>query len=109
MTDKQVTNALSRLELLGVAQAAEILKTFGQLRCRLVKVHYSPAIPFRIGTPDQPLPEPVVQPHHELTFILEDAMFGGEVFAAVACNGLVVVRPFLWPGYEVLAGMRITT
>lgn len=99
---------LSRLEMLGVAQEAEILKRFGEQRCRVVRVNYVPAVPFQVSPVEEGVPIPKPQPC-ELTFLLEDAMFGGEVFAAVTCNGLVIIRPFLWPGYDTLAKMRITT
>lgn len=98
------------MELLGIAQELDVLKRFAQRRCRKVDVRYIPGMPYQVGflgddpkNEPHPLPEP-----YDLTFYLEDSMFGGEVFAAVTCNGLVVVRPFLWPGYDALLKMRIT-
>lgn len=95
--------------MLGIAQELDILKNFGEKRCRTLRVNYTPGMPYKITYGDEtPLEPPVLPPTYELTYILEDAMFGGEVFAAVTCNGLVVTRPFPWPGYDTLAQMRIT-
>ena len=102
--------ALSRLEMLGVAQAANILERMGEDECRLVTVDYTTSLGYKVDclkTPPEGDPKPVTVPVHRLTFVLEDAMFGGEVFAAVTCNGLVIIRPFLWTGYEELAKMKI--
>lgn len=100
---------LTRAEMLGIAQQLDILKEFGSKRCRMLRVNYTPGLPYKITYGDEAPPEPIkTPPTYELTYILDDAMFGGEVFAAVTCNGLVVIRPFLWPGYEALLKMRIT-
>ena len=97
---------LQMVDLLRVCEQAGVLKRMGEGRCRSVTVDYVPpregmCIPRTPGE-DEPI-EPLVPEVITLTFNLEDAMFGGVLFAAITCGHRVVVSPWQWVSYEHLA------
>lgn len=96
--------------MLWIATEANIFKIMGEQKVRSVTIDFVPSraallIPRLNG--DDPVTS--CAPHvEEVTFHLEDAMFGGEVFTAITCRGNVVVLPFPWTSWDGLAKSRIT-
>jgi hypothetical protein len=103
------TSNLTTADLLAIACEANVLKIMGERRTRVITFDFVPARPAIILPRlegDGPLN--ASPPHvEEVTYYLEDTMFGGEVYAAVTCRGHTVVAPFLWSSWEALARSRI--
>jgi hypothetical protein len=100
---------LTTADLLAIACEANVLKIMGERRTHVVTLDFVPQRP-AIIIPRLPDDGPLnaMPPHvEEVTFYLEDAMFGGDVYAAVTCRGHTVVAPFLWSSWETLAKSRI--
>lgn len=104
-------NQLPILDILNVIAKAEVPKLMGERKTRRLVIDYVPPreatmLP-RDSEQDGPLevypPVPI-----QLTFQIEDAMFGGEVWAAITCGNRVVVAPFLWRGFDELAKTNFT-
>lgn len=101
---------LTRQQLCEIANYANVFKIMGEKRWREVTVDY---VPGRQAIVLPRLPDDdalnALPPHvEELVFKLEDAMFGGELFAALTCKDLVIVAPFVWTGWDSLAQSSIT-
>lgn len=98
-------------ELVRIAAEVELLKKMGLARSRTMTIDYVPAreaiiIPRAPGEED---PITVYPPEvTELTFTLEDQMFGGVVYVALTCGGHIVIHPFVWDSYEKLSTTAIT-
>lgn len=103
------TYSLTRRDLLWIAQEANVFKIMGERKARSVTIDFVPGRPAivlpRLGD-DEPLT--TCPPHvEEVTFHLEDAMFGGEVMTALTCRGMIIVVPFAWSSWEALAKSKI--
>lgn len=101
---------LSLDELLNILETAKVLRIMAEEGCKSVTVDYvppRPAMALAREDPDIGLEmypsQPIV-----LTFTLDDAMFGGSVYAAITCGSRVIIRPFPWVDYASLATLRIT-
>ena len=101
---------MSAAEMLRIAAGANILKIMGERRSATCTLDIIPprgeVIVPRINEADDSLtaPAPTIA---TLRFHLEEHMFGGVVFAAVSCQGHVIVNPFPWKGWDNLAVSRI--
>lgn len=96
---------LSRSDLIAIAAYGNIFKIMGERMCREVTVDYIPQRPAMV-IPRLPGDGPLTAspPHvEELTFKLEDTLFGGEVFCSLVCRETVVVLPFRWVSWAELA------
>ena len=96
---------LSLDELIEVLTTARVLQIMGEKECRLVTVDYVPAqqsMTFVREDDDSPL-EAFPRDPIKICFVLEDAMVGGVVYAAVTVGHRVIIEPFRWYGYEHLA------
>lgn len=104
-----VTSRLTTNDLLAIACEANVLRIMGQRKCRQITLDYVPARPaIIIPRLEGDGPLNAMPPHvEEVTYFLEDSMFGGDVYAAVTCRGHTVVAPFLWSSWETLANSRI--
>jgi hypothetical protein len=97
-------------EMLRIASEANVAKIMGENHSRAVTLDVIPArgqvIVPRLDPDDDSLtsPAPTIQ---TLTFHLEDAMFGTVCYAAITCQGKVIVNPFVWESWEHLAKARI--
>lgn len=98
-------------EMLRIAAEANVLRIMGETRRRSVTLDIVPArgqiIVPRIDEDDDSLtaPAPTIQ---SLQFHLEDAMFGTVCFAAVTCQGRVIVSPFAFESWDALAKSAIS-
>lgn len=104
-----VTSSLTRSDLIMIAAEANLLKLFGKQRVRSITLDYVPPRPAMV-IPRLAGEEPItaLPPHiEEITYNLEDTMFGGEVFTAVTSRSFVIVSPWLWSGWEVMTGWSI--
>lgn len=96
--------------MLRVAAEANVAKIMGENQSRTVILDVIPArgqvIVPRLDPEDDSLtpPAPAID---TLTFHLEDAMFGTVCYAAITCQGKVIVNPFVWESWEHLAKARI--
>lgn len=100
---------LSVATLAAIARDANVFQTMGENKCRMVRLDYVPAqaamiIPRLVD--DEPS-EPTPPQMEELCYFLDDAMFGGEIYAALTCNGRTIVGPFPWTDYETLSKTTI--
>jgi hypothetical protein len=92
--------------MLSVARDGQVLRIMGQRQARSVTLDIIPArgrvITARLDEDDDSLtaPAPTIG---SLTFHLEDAMFGTVCFAAVTCQGRVIVNPFPFESWDHLA------
>lgn len=103
---------LSTDELLKIAAEAHVFKIMGESRTQRVKLDYVPARPAMIipRLPDEPDPINVYPAESiEVTFTLEDAMFGGVIYVALLAQGRIIIHPFQWTSYDDLAGKAIPT
>lgn len=97
-------------EMLRIAAEANVLRVMGERRLHSVTLDIVPArgqiIVPRIDDDDDSLtaPAPTIQ---TLTFHLEDAMFGTTTYAAVTCQGRVIVQPFAFESWDHLAASSI--
>lgn len=96
-------------DLVIAMQEAGVLRIMAEEHRTEVTVDYLPArsalaIPRERGDP-APSAFPI-QPI-KLTFRLEDAMFGGDTYAAIVCGNRVVVAPFYWNGYDKLKNVKL--
>jgi hypothetical protein len=97
-------------DLFTAMEQANVVQIMANERRTEVTVDYIPArdamaIPReKNGKPVEAYP---IQPI-KLTFRLEDAMFGGDTYAAIVCGNRVVVAPFYWSGYDKLASAKFT-
>lgn len=101
---------LQMADLLDICGRANVLYRMGTERRRQITVDYVPAreamfIP-RLPDETQPI-EPMTPDVIEVTFTLEDAMFGGVVFAAIVCDDRVVISPWQWISYEHLSKQTV--
>jgi hypothetical protein len=96
--------------MLRVAAEAHITRIMGMNQQRSVTIDIIPAramfLAPRLDPDDDSLtaPTPTVQ---TLTFHLEDQMFGTVVYAAITCQGRVIVNPFKWESWDHLARSAI--
>lgn len=102
---------LSNTDLLNIAAEVGLFKIIGETRKRVVKIDYVPPraamiLPRESVHDDCTLNVYPVEPI-EITFVLEDAMFGGVVYAALTCNGRVLIHPFVWESHDKLAATAI--
>jgi len=96
-------------DLLEIINTAGVLRRMGNQRCRTVVVDYLPARQALIiprAADDEPV-ETMAPTMTEITFRLEDTMFGGVIYAAVTCGSRVVIHPFEWKSYEHLATVTV--
>ena len=98
-------------ELVEIANQAGVLKRMAEEHVSRVVVDYVPsrpgmAIPRETGD-DAPL-EPLAPDVTTITYTLEDAMFGGTIYATIVCGNRVIITPFVWQSYENLARVTIT-
>ena len=97
-------------QMLRIATEANVLRIMGENRKRSVTLDVIPAracvIVPRIDEADDSLtvPAPTIQ---SLSYHLEDAMFGSMCFAAITCDGRVIVNPFPWESWDHLAKSKI--
>lgn len=102
--------SLTPRDMLRIAHEANLFKQMGENHARIFKLDYVPARPAMILPREKgeegPLnlmpPEAV-----ELTYILEDAMFGGTVYVALTCGGHIIIHPFEWHSYDKLSKTAI--
>lgn len=103
------TVQLPMQDLFIALQSANVLGIMADEQRKEVTVDYLPArtalaIPRAVG---EKAPEAYPMQPIKLTFRLEDAMFGGDTYAAIVCDHRVVVSPFYWSGYETLKRLRL--
>lgn len=107
-----LVNQLPMIEILRAIEQAGVPRLMGERKVRRLVIDYVPpreaiALPRENEEEDSSLevypPVPI-----KLTFQIEDAMFGGEVWAAITCGNRVVVAPFLWRGFDELAKTNFT-
>jgi len=103
-------NELSIRELIEIAAQANIFKLMADRRSSRVVVDYVPArdalcIP-REENEESPL-VPLVPDVIPIVYKLEDAMFGGVIFASITVGSRVIVTPFMWQSYEHLGTITI--
>lgn len=94
------------IELLAVAQQAGVLQRMAAEQTRIVTVDYCPPREGLIVPRDHPtddkleaFPPTVIT----LTYLLDDAMFGGVTYVALTCEGRVLIHPFVWESFDKLA------
>jgi len=103
------TYQLNRRDLQWIAQEANVFKIMGDTKTRSVTLDFVPGRP-AIVMPRLPGDEPLqaTPPHvEEITYHLEDSMFGGDVWTALTCRGMTIVQPWLWTSWDALAKSSI--
>jgi hypothetical protein len=101
---------LSIQELCDVMETAKVRQIMAADEVTRVVVDYFPARQAMVFLKEDGDDEPTElypQKAIPLTFVLEDAMFGGHVFASITCGHKVIVLPFLWRGYEHVGAMQL--
>jgi hypothetical protein len=92
---------LTLTELATIVRESHVLRIMGEQQIDKLTVDYVPAraamiLPRLDGDePVNPNPPQVIS----ITFILETAMFGGVIYAALVCGHRVVINPFMWIDY----------
>lgn len=99
-------------EMLAIADKANVLKRMGVDKTNRIIVDFcaardSIALAREPGEEGEPLEVFPIEPIM-LTFRLEDAMFGGTVFACVTCEHKVIIHPFVWESYDQLSKSTFT-
>lgn len=97
---------LSIRELLEIANTARIFHRMGTRHERVVTVDYLAArdpliIPRE--SPNEAAIETMAPEMTPITYRLEDAMFGGELYVTLVVGSRVLLHPFPWVSYEALA------
>ena len=96
-------------ELVDCCMASGVLTKMGVEQVDEVVVAYLQRQPARYIVQD--LGDPPMMPHTlspiYITYRLETAIYGGEVYAAITAGHRVVVAPFLWKGYEELSTIKL--
>ena len=100
---------LSEQELCDVMEKAKVRQIMAAEGIQEVHVDYFPPreAMIYVRETDDDTTEVYPQKAITLTFTLEEAMFGGKVFAAITCGHKVVILPFIWRGYDKLGTMQI--
>jgi len=100
-----VVSGLDQTTLKTIAMEMRIIQVLSERQVRKVVVDYIPgfAEQCRVRAPDgedeTPLQSVLVEPI-PITFTIEDAMFGGDVFVVLSADGMTLCRPIPWDGYE---------
>lgn len=97
-------------DLFRIAMGLQLPKMFGEMETREIVVEYLPAVRevIHVREPDAMPARPVLVAPIEITFRLEDQMFGGDVYVAITADGHVIGRPTKWESYAAFSKLVLS-